>query len=405
MTRALALGATIVLFLSVALDGADASPSLAPTAASTPTITRTPTPTGTPSGARRSSAAQPSQFGYYVVGTVWDDTPIRNGVFDDRERAIPGVTVTVELLDFPLVLDYCTTTNPPNVNPTDENGRHRCEVAPGQYRVTVNLPPGYEATTSLQREVTVTETEGAVADFGLAKLDRRIRSVGGVVFLDCNQNGRQDLPVEFRERPDSGYEIRLERVGGRGGEEPTSRRDNRYTFERLEVGTYVVTLRLTGSRYRATTETRREIDLDFIYGDMVDFGVYDARIGSDCERAANATATVIAEATATAAARATGTIAARTPPNAVGSPMVERQGGPTATPTPTGTATPPASQRLDSAYPRTARFLMQAVANPNGPNRIDMLAEGMLIGAEVEVVTSDGRRVGTEQLSMRIRRN
>ena len=85
---------------------------------------------------------------------------------------------------------------PPNINPTDSTGRYRCNVpAPGAYRVTITIPSGFESTTPRQREVTVSTTEGGVANFGLANLDQRIRTIAGQVFLDCNENGIRDLQV------------------------------------------------------------------------------------------------------------------------------------------------------------------------------------------------------------------
>ena len=421
LVRSLALGLTAVALLNTGLGQVGAAPSFAPTVTPTPKPGRF---------ARASGVVRASQIGSHIDGTVWDDTPIRNGVFDDNERPLPGVTIVVERVDVPGPVTTCTTTNPPNVNPTDANGRYRCDNLPaGLYRVTVVPPPGYEATTSLKQEVRVTTEEGAIVDFGLGQLDRRIRSIGGIVFLDCNENGIQDLAVEFDERPDDGYEIRLEQPGGGDDRRPSSMRRNRYSFDNLASGTYVVVLRIESSRLRATTTTRREVDIEEFLGDSVDFGVVDRSNNSDCTRAANATAT--------AGARATGTAAVRSGEIAAGQPADERQRNatataaavrgtaaaatatvaaaaatataarftPTPTPPPSPTATRIPSQRLDAAYPRTARFLMQAVANPRGPNRIDMMAEGALIGTEVEVTTSGGRRVGTEQLSMRIRRN
>ena len=416
VVRAFALGLTAIVLLNAGLDGAGAAPSLASTSS-----------LRIVGAGSREGATQPRQVGGYISGTVWDDTAIRNGSFDDNETGIPGVTLTVERVDVPGSVTTCTSASPPNVNPTGTDGRYRCAALPaGRYRVSITtLPPEFEATTPRQREVTVTATEGGVANFGLARLDRRIRSIGGVVFLDCNENGVQDQRVEFDERPDSGYEVTLERVDGsnsNGATGQTSTRQNRFTFDNLQTGTYVVALRISSSRYRATTATRREITIGSTFGAVVDFGIVDTRGESDCTEAAEATATIAARATGTAAVRsgqiqpgqpaderrrnATATAAASTATaTAATATAVATRFTPTPTPTPPATATAIPSQRLDAAYPRAARFMMQAVVNPRGPNRIDMLAEGALIGTEVEVVTSDGRRVGTEQLSMRIRRN
>src|SRR5262249_38310368 len=78
---------------------------------------------------------------------------------------------------------------------------------------------------------------------------------------------------------------------------------------------------------------------------------------------------------------------------------------PTPTFTPSPTVTPIPQLRMQNAYPRTARFLMQAIARYADGKRTDMLAEGALIGLETVVFQDSGQRVGSEQVSMRIKRN
>src|SRR5262249_12487677 len=144
-------------------------------------------------------------------------------------------------------------------------------------------------------------------NFGLGHLDPRIRVIGGVVFLDCNQNGIQDLQVEFDNRPRSGsYNIRLERTDGSNSLSPSSTRNNRYSFDNLDSGTYVVTLTGSDATRRATPGPRREVTTGNTFGAVVDFGVMDLRGNSDCAQAAAATAPQV-QATAVVNANQTAT--------------------------------------------------------------------------------------------------
>ena len=275
--------------------------------------------------------------------------------------------------------------------------------------------------------MSVSSLQGATANFGLAHLDTRIRTVGGLVFLDCNENGIQDLQVEFDRRPPTGaYEVTLERLDGRNSQTPTTSRQNRYSFDSLDSGSYVVSLRISDARFKATTSTRREVTIGTTFGAVADFGIVDTSSNSACARAANETATVVLG-TATAVAGNTATAVEATSA-AVVATAVARGGAPggpvlppqtatavaaaaaaTAARLPTSTAIPTATPiptaRLERAYPRSARFTMQAIARYPDGRRIDMLAEGALIGLETIIFQDAGQRVGSEQLSMRIKRN
>ncbi|MFN8634084.1 MAG: SdrD B-like domain-containing protein [Chloroflexota bacterium] len=410
LTRLFTLLVVVGLVLS-ALPGEDAA---ALPAAANPTAT--PRPASSQSaGVRPAAAAAP-----YIAGTVWDDTRIRNGTLDDNELGLASVTVTFESLDTPGLVFACAGSTTPTAV-TDANGRYRCDgLVAGLYRVSITIPTEYEATTPRQREVSAT-IDGGIANFGVGHLDPRIRVIGGIVFLDCNENGIQDLPVEFDDRPPNGsFNIRLERIDGTNSRSPTSTRNNRYSFDDLDSGTYVVTLTISDNNLKATTGTRREVTIGTTFGAVVDFGVLDFGQNSRCARSAAATATRV-EATAVTAANATATAIVASGGNNVGpgqsippaaataisqrATATAARFTPTPIPTPSPTATPLATTRLTLAYPRSARFLMQAVAKlPNG-QRIDMLAEGALIGLETIVFQDAGQRVGSEQISMRIKRN
>ncbi|MCC7370217.1 MAG: C39 family peptidase [Chloroflexi bacterium] len=378
-------------------------------------------PTATP---RSSSQVRPAAAnGNFITGTVWDDTRIRNGIIDDNEGPLETtnvVTISIERVDTPGVPVPCVggADTPPNINPVDSTGRYRCNVpAPGAHRVTITVPSGFEATTPRQREVTTTATEGGVANFGLANLDQRIRTIAGVVFLDCNENGIRDLATEFDNNPPSGsFTVRLERTDGSNR---ITSRSTRYSFDNVDSGTYIVSLAINDSDVKATTSTRREVTIGSTFGAVVDFGLIGLNGNGACARAAQATATTAA-ATAVTVANRTATAIVRSggqglepgqvPPAAAtaiaaGATATAARFTPTPIPTPVPTATPIPTTRLASAYPRSARFLMQAVAKYPDGRRIDMLAEGALIGLETIVFQDAGQRVGSEQLSMRIKRN
>jgi len=148
-----------------------------------------PSPTARPTAASgAANVVRPSAAtGLFVTGTIWEDTRKRNGILDDNEGPLPvscPVTVVIERVDTPGVTIPCATRDgsvPANINPADSTGKYRCNVPlAGTYRVSIIIPPDYEATTSRQREVTITATEGGVANFGLGHLDPRIRVIGGV---------------------------------------------------------------------------------------------------------------------------------------------------------------------------------------------------------------------------------
>ena len=292
----------IVVGIVASLVQGDDAAAQSPTPASPTPLEATPTP-----GPSRSSDVRAQAVGGFVSGTVWDDSKIRNGQFDDNEPGIAGVTMIVERVDVASGPITCTTGTGANINPTDSNGHYRCEgLVDGLYRVTVTIPDEYEATTARQRQVSVTATDGGSANFGLAHLDSRIRSIGGLVFLDCNENGIQDLAVEFDKRPqNNSFEVTLERTDG-SNRLTSSTRNARYTFDNLDSGTYVVMLRISDSATKATTSTRREITIGTTFGAVVDFGLVDAGANSTCQKALDATATAVV-ATATAIATRQGT--------------------------------------------------------------------------------------------------
>lgn len=394
-------------------------------AAANPAAAASPTPkTRAASGA---SAVRPAAAtAPFVAGTVFDDTKIRNGRFDDNEVGLAGVVVTIERVDVPPAAgatsacpNSSAATNPPVLTTTsDGSGRYRCDNLPaGTYRVSITLPADTEATSPRQRDVIAT-LDGGIANFAVANLDTRIRTVAGVVFLDCNQNGIRDLPVEFDNDPPNGFSVRLERTDGSNS--LRSNRDANYKFENLDSGTYVVSLTVD-SNLKATTSTRREVTIASTFGAVVDFGVLPlSGNNNDCEQSANATATraeatavVQAFQTATAIVRSggnTGSGGGSVPPAAAtaisrNATATAQKFTPTPIPTPIPTATPLATTRLTAAYPRSARFLMQAIARYPDGKRVDMLAEGALIGLETLIFQDAGQRVGSEQVSMRIKRN
>ncbi len=221
------------------LPGQDAAANPAAAASPTPTTARA---TNTPSAAVRTTATantvRPAAASApFITGTIWDDTKVRNAIYDDNEVGVLGVVVTIERVDVPGPLAPtapCTNVvGNPNLITTTTNaeGRYRCDNLPaGTYRITIAIPAGSEATTPRQRDVIAT-VDGAIANFGLADLDSRVRTIGGRVFLDCNENGIQDLQVEFNEDPPDGFTVRLERTDGRSLQ---SESDSPYSFDNLD---------------------------------------------------------------------------------------------------------------------------------------------------------------------------
>jgi hypothetical protein len=398
-------------------------------AAANPAAAASPTPKARATSGVGASAVRPAAALFpFVAGTVFDDTKIRNGRFDDNESGLSGVVVTIERVDVPPApgaTSACpngsSATNPPVLTTTtDGSGRYRCDNLPaGTYRVSITVPDTFEATSPRQRDVIAT-LDGGIANFAIANLDTRIRTVAGVVFLDCNQNGIRDLPVEFDNDPPNRFTVSLQRTDG--GNSIDARRGANYKFENLDSGTYVVTLKLD-TDLKATTSTRREVTIASTFGAVVDFGVVPVNgnnNNNDCVQSADATATrveatavVQAGQTATAIVKSggnTGTGGGSVPPAAAtaisrNATATAQKFTPTPIPTPIPTATPLATTRLTAAYPRSARFLMQAIAKYPDGKRVDMLAEGALIGLETLIFQDAGQRVGSEQVSMRIKRN
>jgi hypothetical protein len=148
-------------------------------AAALPAAAGSPTPTLRPTAAARTgaNAVRPAAAAApFVAGTVWDDTTIRNGIFDDNEVGLPGVVVTIERVDVPPAAGATApcpnagpTVNPPILTTTtDADGRYRCDNLPaGTYRITVTIPEDFESTTPRQRTVIAT-VDGGIANFGLA---------------------------------------------------------------------------------------------------------------------------------------------------------------------------------------------------------------------------------------------
>ncbi|HYU19088.1 MAG TPA: SdrD B-like domain-containing protein [Chloroflexota bacterium] len=341
-------------------------PSSATGQTATPTSTATPTPR-------------------FVTGTVFDDTKNRNGIFDDNESGVDGtqntVTVSLERVD--------VTGLPIQTTVIDGNGRYRFDpVPPGTYLVSVDFSDRFETTTPRQRQVIVTAADGAVVNFGLARANIDRRFVVGIVFEDKNMNGIKDGDEKGTNR--SGINITLDRVDGTESPDCSGPDGGgKYKCENLTPGTYVLTLKLPSDAI-ATTSTRREITITRNFDDVEDFGVF---FKSSATATAAASATSVAGATATAVARLGGftspaqaTAVARIAALATqAAQAAQATAGVVAAPA----AIPPALRRL--AIVDTARFVMKGVAFTGGQDRIDMLAEGVLIFPD--------------QLSMRLLKN
>ena len=187
----------IVVGIVASLVQGDDAAAQSPTPASPTPLKATATPR--PS---RSSDVRAQAVGGFVSGTVWDDSKIRNGQFDDNEPGIAGVTMIVERVDVASGPITCTTGTGTNINPTDSNGKYRCEglavaciASPSPSRRSTRRRRRASARSASRHRRRHRELRAGATSI------RASASIGGVVFLDCNENGIQDLARRVRQAP------------------------------------------------------------------------------------------------------------------------------------------------------------------------------------------------------------
>lgn len=134
------------------------------------------------------SPCVPTLKPYKVGDTIWNDLN-GNGIQDDGENGIPGVSVTL--------IDANGNPLPGGTAVTDENGKYSFGVDSGVYSVQVNESnfqaggalAAYVSTTGGNSQTNTITTDNVLAyDFGY----RQLASVGDRVWNDANANGIQD---------------------------------------------------------------------------------------------------------------------------------------------------------------------------------------------------------------------
>ena len=114
-----------------------------------------------------------------ILGYVFEDSNC-NGVWDDGEEPISGVTINL------------TGPDPQDPTTTDDNGRYYFVVQePGIYSVLESDPEGYFSTTPNEVHVDVVLSNSHRVDFG-DEQGTECAAVYGTVFEDENRNGQWD---------------------------------------------------------------------------------------------------------------------------------------------------------------------------------------------------------------------
>jgi len=148
----------------VVFDFGDA-PDLTPTA--TPTLTGTPSPTPTPT-ATVSSTPSSTPSTAWIEGFIWEDRN-RDWQFDVGEEPLANVRVTLTAVGLAELGDGWGSQE----TWSRYDGWYCFEVvAPGRYSVSVDLPPGYFATTDERVWLAVEPKDFHQVDFGLRPLYR-----------------------------------------------------------------------------------------------------------------------------------------------------------------------------------------------------------------------------------------
>jgi protocatechuate 3,4-dioxygenase beta subunit len=189
-------------------------------------------------------------FGFWqpsvsVGDRVWFDTN-KDGIQDEGEPGIAGVTVTLTLSDGSPAVDVFGQPVGPII--TDANGNYLFTNLPlGTYKVSVTPPAGMELTTPTLTPVSQTLTAHGESDltldvgFWLASV-----TVGDLVWFDLNNDGIQDPDESGIE----GVTLTIARVDGdpvidllgRPVTTTITDADGRYRFDLLPPGAYQVTV-------------------------------------------------------------------------------------------------------------------------------------------------------------------
>ncbi|HDJ4049249.1 TPA: carboxypeptidase regulatory-like domain-containing protein, partial [Staphylococcus aureus] len=173
---------------------------------------------------------------YNLGDYVWEDTN-KNGIQDQDEKGISGVTVTLKD-EKGNVLKTVTT---------DADGKYKfTDLDNGNYKVEFTTPEGYTPTTvtsgsDIEKDSNGLTTTGVIngadnmtLDSGFYKTPKY--NLGNYVWEDTNKDGKQDST----EKGISGVTVTLKNENGEVLQTTKTDKDGKYQFTGLENGTYKV---------------------------------------------------------------------------------------------------------------------------------------------------------------------
>ncbi|EOD8147571.1 SdrD B-like domain-containing protein, partial [Staphylococcus aureus] len=173
---------------------------------------------------------------YNLGDYVWEDTN-KNGIQDQDEKGISGVTVTLKD-ENGNVLKTVTT---------DADGKYKfTDLDNGNYKVEFTTPEGYTPTTvtsgsDIEKDSNGLTTTGVIngadnmtLDSGFYKIPKY--NLGNYVWEDTNKDGKQDST----EKGISGVTVTLKNENGEVLQTTKTDKDGKYQFTGLENGTYKV---------------------------------------------------------------------------------------------------------------------------------------------------------------------
>ncbi|HDI7657740.1 TPA: carboxypeptidase regulatory-like domain-containing protein, partial [Staphylococcus aureus] len=173
---------------------------------------------------------------YNLGDYVWEDTN-KNGIQDQDEKGISGVTVTLKD-ENGNVLKTVTT---------DADGKYKfTDLDNGNYKVEFTTPEGYTPTTvtsgsNIEKDSNGLTTTGVIngadnmtLDSGFYKTPKY--NLGNYVWEDTNKDGKQDST----EKGISGVTVTLKNENGEVLQTTKTDKDGKYQFTGLENGTYKV---------------------------------------------------------------------------------------------------------------------------------------------------------------------
>ncbi|HDP6153390.1 TPA: carboxypeptidase regulatory-like domain-containing protein, partial [Staphylococcus aureus] len=173
---------------------------------------------------------------YNLGDYVWEDTN-KNGIQDQDEKGISGVTVTLKDENDKVIK---TVT-------TDADGKYKfTDLDNGNYKVEFTTPEGYTPTTVTSGNDTEKDSNGLTTtgvingadnmtlDSGFYKTPKY--NLGNYVWEDTNKDGKQDST----EKGISGVTVTLKNENGEVLQTTKTDKDGKYQFTGLENGTYKV---------------------------------------------------------------------------------------------------------------------------------------------------------------------